>query len=474
MISELVPPPSARLGKRKAEVCAPFEASKKPRHINSAHQPSSDRANMDIAALVNPQPEGLLRRSSSGTHNGVASSPITPSVTLPTRPPSSSSKVMTGKRKRHDPKPIWAFREDETDSDGNTFNQYQDKLQKLRPQPATPQQPLAPPQARPHPPAAHNSALASNGSGPKPPISNDLTGYARPVSDDAEVYDEVSRKVCDFIWTGVIDNPLVRKAISESEGTQIEVEARWGQMKERDTGMRIQGVHMTETVINPGYATDRTKFESTMTMEQHKRMNGYLNNQVQKSASNPSRARVDYKHTREIDQLYELNQEGFSLLPPAVREIVQASKRRPRVRVTRDAKEPSKILNTIIKTPLENLEISSPQTEWDYRIGVNLEIKYPGPIDNLVPVVEQGKSIESMKRYKDRVSYSWLNAYQIDLTQVRQGDNKNHELEFELDSDVLLKNGDHILQTKQPSNYENLIKGMMNNLRVMSREITPQ
>lgn len=425
---------------------------------------------MDIAALVNPVSEGLPRRSPSGSHSLFASSPVTPSVTLPTRSPASNNGPMAGKRKRHDPKPIWAVRQDEIDSDGNTFNKHVDKLQKLRPQPPTPQ----PPQARPQPPAVHRAAASSNGSGLKPPASHELIGYARPVSDDAEVYDEVARKVCDFIWTGVIDNPIVRKAVAESPDTQVEVEARWGQIQERDTGMRIQGIHTTETIVNPGYAVDRTKFESTMTMEQHKKMNQYLNSQVQKSSNNPpTREPVKYKHTREIDQFYELDKEGFSLLSPATREIIQMSKQRTRVRVTRDAKDPGNVLGAIIKCRVSNMEISSPQTEWDYRIGINLEVRYPGPLDSLTPVVEAGKSVESMKRYKDRVSYSWLDAFQVDLTQVSQGDGKNHELELELNSDVLLQNGDHILQTKQPSNYEKIINGLMNNLRVLSREITP-
>lgn len=426
---------------------------------------------MDIAALVNPVSEGLPRRSPSGSHTVPASSPITPSVALPTRSPSTNSRPMTGKRKRHDPKPIWAVRIDEVDSDGNTFNEHMEKLQRMRPPPPTPQpQPHQQARPPPQPVAAHNV----NGNGPKPPTSHDLTGYARPVSDDAEVYDEVSRKVCDFIWTGVIDNPIVRKAISESPDTQVEVEARWGQIQERDNGMRIQGIHLTETVVNPNYAADRTKFESTMTMEQHRKMNGYLNHQVQRSSNNPGRERVDYKHTKEIDQFYELDPEGFALLSPATREIIHMSKQRTRIRVTRDAKNPANILGAIIKCRVNNMEISSPQTEWDYRIGINLEVRYPGPLDTLTPVVEPGKDVKSMQRHKDRVSYSWLKAYQIDLTQVSQGDRKNHELELELNSDVLLQNGDHILQTKQPSNFEKLINGMMNNLRVLSREITPQ
>jgi hypothetical protein len=64
-----------------------------------------------------------------------------------------------------------------------------------------------------------------------------------------------------------------------------------------------------------------------------------------------------------------------------------------------------------------------------------------------------------------------MGAYQVDLTQVVQGSSKNHELELELTSDVLLDNADKA-KRKEPSQYENLISGMMNNLRVLSRVIT--
>ena len=69
------------------------------------------------------------------------------------------------------------------------------------------------------------------------------------------------------------------------------------------------------------------------------------------------------------------------------------------------------------------------------------------------------------------MSYAWLGAYQIDLTQVMQGNSKNHELELELDGDVLLAEADKV-RGKGGNCFEALINGMLNNLRVLSREIT--
>lgn len=290
------------------------------------------------------------------------------------------------------------------------------------------------------------------------------------MSDDAHVYDDVSRKVCDFIWRIAVDNELVRNAIADPQ-TELEVEARWGHIVDKRSEQRLRGVWDSECVLKNG-AMD-VKFESTMTLEQHKRMNLYLNGQVSKSnAPGASREKVNYKHTHETDMFYELDQAGFSSLNPIVQRLISQSGTRQRIRVTKDAKT-GQLLRAIIKHRLANLEISSPQTEWDYRIGINLEIAFHGSLDSLQPVVEPGKTPESMQRQKDRISYSWMGAYQVDLTQVAQGQSKNHELELELDSSMLLDHAARVKKNDKTNKFEGLINGMMNNLRVLSREITP-
>jgi polynucleotide 5'-triphosphatase len=381
------------------------------------------------------------------------------------------------KRRRSDPKPIWAYREGEQ-LPPDLQRQHEQRLSSRPPPPPAAQpQPAPQPHAHAQPPAipvAHRNGPPVNGNGngapPKSLTSNELTGFERPVSNDAHVYDEVSRKVCDFIWNLAVNNEPVRNAIAESEHTQLEIEARWGHIIDKQSNGRLRGYHDTETVIKSQNMD--LKFESTMTMEQHKRMNMYLNGQVRESmAPGASRAPVKYHHTKEVDTFFELGQEQFAVLPEMVRRLIHATGGRQRIRVTRDQKT-NQVLRALIKHRIGNLEISSPQTEWDYRIGINLEINYPGSIDNLEPVVEPGKSLESMKRQKDRMSYSWLDAYQVDLTQVQQGPLKNHELELELSSDVLIDNADKV-RRKEPNSFEGLINGMMYNLRVLSREITP-
>ncbi|KAF2632842.1 mRNA triphosphatase CET1 [Macroventuria anomochaeta] len=423
---------------------------------------------MDLSAIVN-QDEGLVlpRRSSSNAHSIAQPSPVSASSKLPT----PTSRAMPLKRKRHEPKPIWAYREAE---------ELPEELQRLQEQQRQQARPPPPPV---QPQAQHQAPAMAQRNGPPPTASaaapnavHELAGYERPVSNDAHVYDDVSRKVCDFIWTTAVNNEIVRKAISESPNTQLEVEARWGQIIDKHRGVngeRLHGFHDTECVLRRSDNLD-VKFESTMTMEQHKRMNMYLNGQVQRSApaSGNKRPEVKYAHTKEIDQFYELGQAGFDNLPPTVRMMIAQSGKKERVRVSKDAKTGT-VLRKIIKLRVANLEISSPQTEWDYRIGINLEINYPGAIEELEPSIESGKTLRDMQRQKDRMSYSWLGAYQVDLTQVVQGPSKNHELELELDSPVLLNEADKV-RRKEVNSFEPLINGMLNNLRVLSREITPQ
>lgn len=421
---------------------------------------------MDLSAIVN-QDEGLVlpRRSSSNAHTISHPSPVFTSSKLPAPTP----RPMPLKRKRHQPKPIWAYLE------GEELPEELQRLQEQQRQQARPPPPPVQPQAQHQAPAlAQRNGPPSTATAAAPSAVNELAGYERPISNDAHVYDDVSRKVCDFIWTTAVNNEIVRKAIAESPATQLEVEARWGQILDKRSNSRLRGFHDTECVLRRNDNLD-IKFESTMTMEQHKRMNMYLNGQVQAAQSGSTRTPVKYAHTKEIDQFYEVDQKAFDQLPPTVRVMIAQQQKQTgrgeRIRVSKDSKT-GNVLRKIIKLRIENLEISSPQTEWDYRIGINLEIAYPGPIEGLQPSIDPGKNLESMQRQKDRMSYSWLGAYQVDLTQVVQGANKNHELELELDAQVLLDNADRV-RRKEANSFEPLINGMLNNLRVLSREITP-
>ncbi|KAF2021986.1 mRNA triphosphatase CET1 [Aaosphaeria arxii CBS 175.79] len=414
---------------------------------------------MNISDLLsNPGPEATPRRSPSNPHSITAASPAISVAKLPT-PPHNTHKAMPRRRQRHDPRPIWAVREHEA-----LEAHHRDHRNQRRPSRAPSATPRL--QAQPLPSAQHNGNAPQQR--PRVPVLDrrQLTSFERPLTNDNVVYDETSRQVCDLIWDNVVMSEPIRQVLREDPHTHLEIEARWGQILDKQSNVRLHGIHRTECVVQ----VEGTKFESTMSLEQHKKMNQFLNKEVTKALSpEVQRPEITYRHTHEVDTFYELDQAGFALLHPVIKAIIQRSGHTQRVRVTTDQKT-GQITRKIIKLKLVNLEISSPRTEWDYRIGINLEVNFPGPVESLQPAKEGMRGVE--ERRKDRMSYSWLGAYTVDLTQVTQSTSRNHELELELDPDLVLQAADSIQRGEDNNNYEPLIVGLMNNLRVLSREMT--
>ncbi|KAF2198088.1 mRNA triphosphatase CET1, partial [Delitschia confertaspora ATCC 74209] len=386
------------------------------------------------------------------------SSPASSASKLSSPPLTTQKPPLVHKRKRNDPKPIWAVREHEV-IEGQPLHPPPPKplLQSHQPhQPHASQQAFP---ARPPPAAFQNNGASA--------AVTELQRYERPITNDRRVYDEITRKVCDFIWVRIVEDPEMRELLGDPSATQVEIEAKWGQLQTRD-GQRLKGYHDTECVLKSAH--DQTRFVSTMSLAQHKKLNQFLNSHVMASQQpGAGRIPIAYAHTKEIDMFYELDQAGFDTLSPMTRIMLAKENVKARVRVTRDEKTGA-VINAIIKKRVENLEISSPNTEWDYRISINLEIPYHGPLENLAPVTEPGAK---EGRRKDRMTYSWLGAYRIDLTQVSTGTTKNHELELEVAADKLLDAARRTKADEPISEFEELVSGMVNNLRVLSRELTP-
>lgn len=117
-----------------------------------------------------------------------------------------------------------------------------------------------------------------------------------------------------------------------------------------------------------------------------------------------------YVHTREQDTFYELPQDQYSMLPQSILDTLKPHNR-IRVRVTKD-QQTGKVLKKIIKTRIADMNVLSPRNAHDWRISVNMEMPYPGDIEELQPVGDAAGD-----RNKDRLSYKHL-CYQVDLTQV--------------------------------------------------------
>jgi polynucleotide 5'-triphosphatase len=344
------------------------------------------------------------------------------------------------KKRKYSTLPPWARRE----RDGHFFER-------------TAREPHAPALALALAPAhVPTQVTAAPGPSPQPHASSVL----EPSLDNFEPYNDLTRQVGDWLWKFVVLAP------DYGPDTQVEVEAKIGSLVDpSSTHQRVSLPVQSEALLVPGQGPGRPRFESLMSMVQHKRLNEYLNRTV-RMAKEPGRQPVEYRHTRETDTFYDIPPSFLAGLNPEVLKVQQQTRRGPRVRLTTDIKT-REITATIIKFRVADLEIYCPNDDFDCRISISLETRYPHPIDGLVEHLDRGVSTARMK---DRLSYRHQ-GFQVDLTQVtpmaNQAD-KVHELELELDTQRLLQEGRKV-QTQQESEYEKLVGTFLNNIRVINR-----
>ncbi|KAI9782547.1 MAG: mRNA-capping enzyme subunit beta [Peltula sp. TS41687] len=301
-------------------------------------------------------------------------------------------------------------------------------------------------------------------------------------------YEEVTRVIMDFLFHEVVD----RKDVGPNtalQGAELEIEAKLGQLVDKNTNERIRLPILTECVIDKNNPNWRTVFKSSMTEAQHRVLNQFLNKAVLSSkqhvspspsqphpteagtSSSKPRIPLDYVHTRERDRFYDLPQSQLPAIPLSVRPYINP-RHRTRVRVTTDQKTGEKLAQ-IVKIRIADMDVYSPRTAFDWRLSINLEMTYDGDISSLTELVENGRRSE---RNKDRMTYKHL-AYQIDLTQVTmQSDagttkaEREHELEIEVSAAKVREQG-RLVKEGQANQYEDLIKGFVDNVRTLARVI---
>ncbi|BDD63989.1 hypothetical protein MAP00_008840 [Monascus purpureus] len=290
-------------------------------------------------------------------------------------------------------------------------------------------------------------------------------------------YEEITKLICDFLFQHVV---LRKDAAASSAGIAaadhgpiVEVEAKLGRLIDMDRGDRLRLPVLTETVVNREDPRLRTSFESSMTLEQHRMMNNFLNEAVKASMphSNPKRMPISYAHKKERDTFYEVSPNE---LPPVIRQNLHP-RHKPRVRVTTDQRT-GEIIAKIVKCRVADMDVYSPRTYVDWRISVNLEMEYDGDVRHL-PVLDGMKGGRGGERNKDRMSYRHQ-AYQIDLTQVAKSEppaksDFYHELEIEVSAAEIRHRGQLALAGDPKNQYEELIKGFVDNVRVLARTVPP-
>ncbi|KAJ3764358.1 CYTH-like domain-containing protein [Lentinula raphanica] len=267
---------------------------------------------------------------------------------------------------------------------------------------------------------------------PLPPLSLSILGV--------EPLDEFIKEIADFIHHMITTKP-------DLPGN-VEVEAKIGLLRER-SGSRLFLPVLVETILAPD-AID-CRFESNMTVAQHKHFNTLLNG-LKYSSSQPgyaSSSPLDYHHLHLVDAFYP--SEGND---------------REKVRVTRDEKTGT-VVECMKKIRLGDLNIYSPKRLADWRVSVNLEVPASHPV-----------GASTYTRKKDRMSYSH-EEFNIDLTQVTTSNPSGnpeilHELELEIARPALLlstaaKRGDMNASEHERNAFDELIRAFVNNARILVR-----
>ncbi|GAA5837669.1 hypothetical protein JCM11251_002290 [Rhodosporidiobolus azoricus] len=279
---------------------------------------------------------------------------------------------------------------------------------------------------------------------PPPPARRQADLPLEPSVFNVEPIDEFTREVADWLWG----------FCAGLDWDKVEIEAKIGLLvDQRAGGSRVHLPVPIETIL-----TDDTglKFQSNMTVNQHRSFNLLLNSRVESTASSSyPYAQVRYAHTREIDSFHELS--------PA--QAGGGPKRK--VRLTRDQKG-QKPPKAVEKVRVADMNIYSPKRMFDWRVSVSLE--NPAPLPDTHP---------THTRYKDRISYTHQ-LFTIDLTQVSPSPptptpnapppHATHELEIEFrNARVLLEEAAKEQRGEEGSRYLEMVQGLLNNVRMLIR-----
>ena len=318
-----------------------------------------------------------------------------------------------------------------------------------------------------------------------PPLADALVGglpLLEPSIVNTTPFEEVTRMIADFLFENVVMEQSIGVAATgeAATGAVFEIEAKLGQIIDQRTNDRLSLPVMTETILSHADPNIRTKFQSSMTERQHKFLNDFLNKALLASQppragaslpAGPPRKRIDYVHTRERDTFYELNQAAALQLPSAIRNLTTGTRGhlKPRLRVTTEAKT-GRELAKIVKARFKDIEVFSPKTPFDWRVSINVEMQFQGDTTAIGAERVHGEK----ERNKDRVSYRHQDLFQVDLTQVTvpetgaEGDKKEHELEVEVSSAEIRKQG-QMAMGGEGNRYEEVVKAFVDNVRVLAR-----
>ncbi|WRT65195.1 uncharacterized protein IL334_002138 [Kwoniella shivajii] len=243
--------------------------------------------------------------------------------------------------------------------------------------------------------------------------------------------------VGDFILANAagLDNVEIEVKL----GTLMSVPDHQGMTSSR----RIRMPTQSEMIVPPDYPLG--PFHATMHPQQHRTLNGLLNEAAQQSVTlSPERGRVHFSRSKLTDSFHG------------------GGGRQGKVRVSRN-RETGQVVEVVRKRRIADLNVYCPGAAFDWRISVNVEEPYAMP-----------DTPPSLTRDKDRASYRHQ-VCQVDLTHVMSKENpqakpvSSFELEIEvLDIPTLLAEG-----AAGSDRFDEILQNVLDTARMLIKNCDP-
>lgn len=296
--------------------------------------------------------------------------------------------------------------------------------------------PVAQAQAQQGPgaPGAAPGPAAPPGAAPAQAGAVTINGTRRP-------YLDISRQISNWIYTQL-------SAIPPQQRQFLEIEVKFGTIKDKHTDKRINLPVNNECIIEEGFALNTT-FGAGVSKQHFDALHKLLATKVKLSSA-------EFKSVK-FDQIDKQFREGSRDQLPKF------------FRITTD-KSTGRIVHNISKKKLSSLLIFNPNLVYDLRITIALELpsdKDPARFAN---------SVCESERHKLRHSISHQPSYtQFDLTQVQQKVSQQNrfktlfECELEVDTRQLLAAFDNLQH--DDTSFEQIHETVLDNARILNRSL---
>lgn len=300
-----------------------------------------------------------------------------------------------------------------------------------------------------------------------------------------------------YKWEGTISNVVPTETIvtrlcdwiagtigtrEPPRGSSWEIEAKVGQIQDVETHQRLRLANIDTEVMLRREGMKGIRFVSDMAPPQHEALWRYLHDCLQQNHAAATRGEVQEAKIirkvdlQELDEFYELSEEGRVLLDPELQYWIthssEATRRKGQVRVRQTIDVATGQKTYLIKTRIADKEIHIPEelSQFDYRVSISLETPWTGDKNHLRLLEELGSRNKRRHSFRHR-------EFQVDLTQVGHYDDatrKEHECEIEIAAMYLAGELQKLREGLPGSNYVDMVQELVNNVRLLCKNAVPR